>query len=818
MKKALVVFMAVAMVFAFATSALAFSDVSGESAKTQDAINRFAAYGIINGYEDGTFLPNGTITRAEFAKIVVMYTGNTVLADALKNTPSEFTDVKTGEWYTGYINAATTLGYFKGMGDGTFGVTSTVTYGQALTALLRLAGFTDELPGSWPYNYVAQGSKSGYNLVKAVDNFDTYAPATRKDVVLMANTLLDSFMVAYDSDKKVFVKYEDNATVKGNYGVVNESGSATVTVAFDAKKGITINGSAIADNFSISNGYTILDVAGKTGNIIKNGDNEVVYIDLGSKYVKGIVTAVTDSTITVNGESYTKADGISGTATPGKYQELTIEDGEVTNVSAAMEETGNAMIVSKIEAKKLSGYQIKGIASIAIDEKKDYIVIKDGAIASIADIKVGDMVYARTAIGTAEVYEVISPAGDYAITSMTGAGGTAIDSFVVDGVTYKQSSLLFKQAADTAFDTMDANDYKDVKGVIGTFYTDKYGKAVAMVYGKLTAATTSVLGMIMDGTLYEVSTSGSGIGVGTSKIPTGYSDLTIITSAGETIKYNVFENGKAFFTAAAGEGQAVTLDGEAVVKGLFVKATLNEDGVITDMEAMAPETTTLGANAVNTKYNTVTIGTKVYSLAADTPVFMVTTKGEAPNKVVDKVTVSTGKDIIGSLQTIETFEYALNTNGTAIAYIVITDGKATEASKEYMVLDSLYYEIDYVRFADGTTFERAASVADNGAKKGDIVTYTLENGKIKKLTVVKALASMTGAVEVTSVAGNVFATASANYIMDADTVVFIYDKGNDDTTAKAFDSVGTTADIVSGAYVIVSAGADSVADYIIVVR
>ena len=78
MKKKLVVLLAVVMMFAFSASAYAatFSDISERPVVEQDAIKKAVALGIIEGYEDGTFGPDKTITRAEFAKIAVTAAGD----------------------------------------------------------------------------------------------------------------------------------------------------------------------------------------------------------------------------------------------------------------------------------------------------------------------------------------------------------------------------------------------------------------------------------------------------------------------------------------------------------------------------------------------------------------------------------------------------------------------------------------------------------------------------------------------------------------------------------------------------------------------
>lgn len=107
------------------------SDIQGH--KNQTAIEALTAKGIINGMPDGTFRPNATMTRAEFATIVVK---------ALGLTPKEqtvFNDVKAGAWYSGYIGTAYSNGIVKGVSATMFSPNSTITKEEAAVMVDRAA-------------------------------------------------------------------------------------------------------------------------------------------------------------------------------------------------------------------------------------------------------------------------------------------------------------------------------------------------------------------------------------------------------------------------------------------------------------------------------------------------------------------------------------------------------------------------------------------------------------------------------------------------------------------------------------------------------
>ncbi len=162
----------------------AFMDVTNES-KYYDAITTLSKLNVINGYEDGTFKPEGNITRAEFTKIVTYTLG---LGD-LKTPPTEFTDV-SNHWAKYNIKTAYDLGIINGMGDGTFAPDANVTYEQALKMVVCMLGYKTyaEQSGGYPQGYHAQAA--ALKLIDDISGLAYDAPATRGAIAqLMYNAL-----------------------------------------------------------------------------------------------------------------------------------------------------------------------------------------------------------------------------------------------------------------------------------------------------------------------------------------------------------------------------------------------------------------------------------------------------------------------------------------------------------------------------------------------------------------------------------------------------------------------------------------------------
>lgn len=102
--------------------AVTFSDVPADywGAKY---VNELASNKVVNGYSDGTFLPNNEVKRADF--IIMLLKG--IGVDVTKAPQSNFSDVENGAYYYNAVGLAKDLGIANGNGDGTFSPASNIT-------------------------------------------------------------------------------------------------------------------------------------------------------------------------------------------------------------------------------------------------------------------------------------------------------------------------------------------------------------------------------------------------------------------------------------------------------------------------------------------------------------------------------------------------------------------------------------------------------------------------------------------------------------------------------------------------------------------
>ena len=171
-----------------------FKDVKDGYWSTQ-YINSLYAAKLINGYEDGTFKPEGNITRAEFAKLVVQAYGLD-----LSSAATPFKDVKAGNWATPYIQTAYANGLVNGVTTTTFQPNAPIKRGDLALLLYRAdSKFGDVIGG-------VTGSVTGIKATSA-----TTVEVSFKDAV--KDVKASDFAIEGLTVSNAAVKQTDNKTV-----------------------------------------------------------------------------------------------------------------------------------------------------------------------------------------------------------------------------------------------------------------------------------------------------------------------------------------------------------------------------------------------------------------------------------------------------------------------------------------------------------------------------------------------------------------------------------------------------------------------------
>lgn len=108
-----------------------FADAADSPFATE--IDTLSTFGLLEGYEDGTFRPTNAITRAEFCAMLAN------VLDLPEGQNLSFSDVADDAWYNKAVSAMAARGFVSGMGDGTFRPDDTITYEQMVTILSSVA-------------------------------------------------------------------------------------------------------------------------------------------------------------------------------------------------------------------------------------------------------------------------------------------------------------------------------------------------------------------------------------------------------------------------------------------------------------------------------------------------------------------------------------------------------------------------------------------------------------------------------------------------------------------------------------------------------
>lgn len=261
------------------------SDIAGHWAES--VITQWQSKGLIQGYEDGTFKPGNTITRAEF--VTLMNNAKGFWSEGSIN----FSDVKNGSWFYSAVARAVAAGYVKGYSDGSFKPNNTITRAEAAVMIANTAKLSANEAGAYRFTDIgfipawARGSvgavvAAGYMTGYPDGSFYANASISRAEAVSSLNRMLggtayqptqpttpttDTTKTTSDDvvieDKGTTLK---NQTVDGNVTIAKSVGNGDVTL-----RNVTIKGDLIVKGGG-SNTVTLedVDVRGKA-RLLKEG-------------------------------------------------------------------------------------------------------------------------------------------------------------------------------------------------------------------------------------------------------------------------------------------------------------------------------------------------------------------------------------------------------------------------------------------------------------------------------------------------------------------------------------------------------------------
>ena len=231
--------MLAAMLLSAVPAAAAFRDTAGHWA--EKTLDEWQDEGLIDGCGDGSFRPDSTMTRAEFAKLVNRTMGFTAESEI------SFSDVTERDWFHAEVARAVAAGYAQGSG-GLFRPNQPVTRAEAATMLARAAGlaaneeradaFADaaSIP-TWARGSVGAAAEAGYMTGYPNGAFGALGSITRAEAVVTLDRVRRSAQKTVIEQAGTTL---ENETVLGDLVIAESVGEGNVTL-----KNVTVLGSVI---------------------------------------------------------------------------------------------------------------------------------------------------------------------------------------------------------------------------------------------------------------------------------------------------------------------------------------------------------------------------------------------------------------------------------------------------------------------------------------------------------------------------------------------------------------------------------------------
>ena len=316
--------------------------------KATDAVNMLSALGVINGYDDGSYKPDATVTRAEMAKMIYVARTGSDNADSYKSAATSFTDVNN-HWAAGFVKYCQANGIIAGKSATKFDPDATVTGVEAAKMLLVTMGYQPAKAGltGAGWDQATLGLASENNLLDDVDA-DLYAALPRQYAAQIIYNTLNADRVVWSTDANGFDWYTDKG---GNRETVGEkylklcTDVGTLTTVDEDTLTISIASADADQSYHAAGSYSFTKVAQdytallgqKVRVMFKDGKlNNVlgVYADVDNNSYTVVANAAEKDgdKVKFNGKSYSveykKTKGAKTTGTTGL---ITYRDGEEVN-------------------------------------------------------------------------------------------------------------------------------------------------------------------------------------------------------------------------------------------------------------------------------------------------------------------------------------------------------------------------------------------------------------------------------------------------------------------------------------------------------
>ena len=481
-KKVLSLVLCVAMllsVMVMGTGA-AFTDEDDFSPQYAEAAEVLTNLKVMQGYDDGSFLPQRNITRAQVATLIYRAaTGDVTDSQTdIYSDYDKFDDVQSTDWFAGYVNYCGNAELIKGFTPTTFGPNKNVTGYQVLAMILRAVGYdqNDEFTGpGWEVRTASTAESLG--ILDNVQDATLGQPATRE---LVAELIFRAMIVPTVEYTPAFGYQQERTTLGWNeFKLFQEEGTIVANQMADlrdADTSLADGKTAIRNNFNRDNTYNLTtdtSIIGEKVNVWIADDTAV-----STPVSLADVTDWSNMDLTTAQKNEIAKATNSGTGVYNNYDENTLQkyySGKGIMVKA-IDNNGDGdyeYILTEKETLAVAQY-VNTNGTITLDTLTS-------AKTQVADdgIAAGDVVLVNTFGGKTYIEAAPYVTGyisGYELNKTTGNTAT------IGGEDYMVSGIFYGEQKDGSVNQFTAvtNTYeKTYNGTTYNYYQDAYGNIIA---------------------------------------------------------------------------------------------------------------------------------------------------------------------------------------------------------------------------------------------------------------------------------------------------------------------------------------------------
>lgn len=347
-----------------------FNDIKGHWAESY--INEAVQKGFVQGYPDGTFIPDKSVTRAEFTAMV---------NKALKNTATSsisFTDVPSNEWFYSDISKAVAATYVAGYDNNTFLPNSPITRQEAAVVISRIVptyGSSGNLSAYGDSSSVADWAYTAFQKVNGKQYIGAYDDGNLHP--------LDKLTRAQTA--KIICDILNKETIVTNDPVVRSNNTTLSNTIYS--NGVTIHRDLADGNATLENCIVLGNLSVQGG-----GDNTVT---VSNSRVAQSTVEKSDSSVRV----LVKGESVVSTLTAAKTATI-----QTSNLSGGLYGSG----IGSLSALSSSDIKLQGsFPKVSVNGSASKLTLVSGSITTLvvsANAKQSDItIDSGASVGTAEV-------------------------------------------------------------------------------------------------------------------------------------------------------------------------------------------------------------------------------------------------------------------------------------------------------------------------------------------------------------------------------------------------------------------------------